>query len=165
AAVEREAPVAVLLAAQERDGALHRAGAAPAGGGERLHRTARVVDAARAAAAREVEAAVAVLLAGEPVRGAPHGCRGRGVAPGAEREHRERGPVDLLAERAVEPLAAAQRADEVAAAEAPRIEPGRPDDENRAFELAGVVEARQAGADGIDRTMASASHVEWIAPG
>ena len=120
-----EAAVGALGAREVAQGPRHQRGAAPAGGHQRLERGARVVHVADPAPAQEAEAAVALLLARQPARGAAD----RGVGGAAPRrpqgEDPERGVVDLAADRAVRAAGAQQRREEVAAAEVARRGAGR----------------------------------------
>src|SRR6478609_9484563 len=92
AGLQREAAVGVLVGDDEARRSRHRAPAAVAGGGERLHDGGGVVDPAGRAAPGEVEAAVVVGLAPEPARGA-RDAAAAGVC-GAQGEDAERRAVD-----------------------------------------------------------------------
>src|SRR3954452_2729679 len=144
---EREAAVRVLRAGDERGAAGDRPAPRAAGGDERLQRGGGVVDPTRRAAAAEVPAAVAVLLARDPRRGAADGPVAGWAAGRAQGEHGERGAVDEALERAVGAATAQQRRDEVRPAGPARRATGRDEAEDRALDVAGVGHARRARGD------------------
>src|SRR5215212_7356196 len=100
-------------------------------GDEPLYRRAGVVDAGRAAAAGEVEAAVRVGLAGDPAPRAAQAARGGREAGRLQRDRRERGGVDAVREAAVRLARAQQLGDEVAIGDIGRRQPGGGEDEDR----------------------------------
>ena len=83
-------------------------------GPQRLERGAGVIDVARAARGGEAEAAVGVLLAGQPGQRSRRGPE----TGGAQGQHGERGQVDLVRDGPVAADGLLQRGDQVAPGEA-----------------------------------------------
>jgi hypothetical protein len=131
-------PRRALLAGEPRRRAAGRRAAPLPGRGERLDRRRGVVDAARAALAGEVEAAVVVLLAGQPPR-----ARGAdGPAGRAQGEHAEARGVDEAIPRAV---GAAQPGE--AAGERTGRPPERAQREDRALQVARLADPAPLGRE------------------
>ena len=90
----------------------------------------------------------------------------RRAAGRAQAEDRERGRVDPAGERAVLALLATTTAgDEVAPADPPRLARPATQDQDRALELAEVVELARVRADVVDDARAAALDVARVAPG
>ena len=145
-AVERPAAVGALRASQKADALRRRAAAA--GERHRLKRRAGAVGGARLPRL-EPPAAVGALGVAQPATGARQVLTARSRR--LQREHAERGEVDVAGERAVAVALRAQLGDEVLAAEGVRADarPGKRED--RLLEVGDAADVGRARAQEVHR--------------